>query len=109
MPEQTDNTTTAAPELSVVVPVYNEAENIEALCAALVPVLTAETSSWECLFVDDGSTDGSLEILRRLHARDARLRFLSFSRNFGHQIALTAGLDAARGQAILSMDADLQH
>lgn len=96
-------------ELSVVVPVYNEAENLEALLKALGPILEAETASWECVFVDDGSTDASLEILRRMRARDPRVRFVSLSRNFGHQVALTAGMDHARGKAVLSMDADLQH
>jgi dolichol-phosphate mannosyltransferase len=97
------------PELSVVIPVFNEAENLDALYGALKPVLDRETPSWELLFVDDGSSDRSLDLLKALHAKEPRVRFLSLSRNFGHQAALTAGLDHARGQAVISMDGDLQH
>ncbi len=97
------------PELSVIVPVYNEADNLEALIARLVPVLTRVAASHEIIFVDDGSSDASMDILRTLHQRDHRCRAVSFSRNFGKEIAIAAGLDHARGKAVVIVDADLQH
>ncbi len=97
------------PELSVVVPVYNEADNLEALVARLVPVLERIATSHEILFIDDGSSDDSMARLRDIHARDPRCRAVSFSRNFGKEIAIAAGLDHARGQAVIIIDADLQH
>ncbi len=96
-------------ELSVVVPVYNEARNLRPLVAALAPVLDAETAGWEVIFVDDGSADDSLQIIREINAADQRFRAVSFSRNFGKEIAIAAGLDHARGRAVAIMDADLQH
>jgi dolichol-phosphate mannosyltransferase len=97
------------PTLSVVLPVYNERETLPALERRLVPVLEAEVGgSFEVLFVDDGSRDGSDQVLDALHARDPRLKVIHFSRNFGHQAALQAGLDAATGAAVILMDADLQ-
>jgi len=93
--------------LSVVSPIYNERGSIEELwrrlTLALVPL-----GDYEIVLVDDGSTDGSWEVLRKIAARDERLRLLKLSRNFGHQVALTAGLDAARGEAVVLIDADLQ-
>ena len=97
------------PELSVIVPVFNEADNLEALVARLVPVLERVVASHEIVFVDDGSSDNSMEKLRALHALDHRCRTVSFSRNFGKEIAIAAGLDHARGQAVVIIDADLQH
>lgn len=102
-------TTQADVELSIVVPVYNEARNLRPLMEALRSVLNRETSSWEVVFVDDGSADDSLAVIRELNAGDARLRAISFSRNFGKEVAIAAGLDHARGQAVAIMDADLQH
>jgi glycosyltransferase involved in cell wall biosynthesis len=96
-------------ELTVVVPVYNEARNLRPLLAALRPVLERETAGFEVIFVDDGSADDSLAVIRAIHAEDARFRAVSFSRNFGKEIAIAAGLDHARGQAVAIMDADLQH
>ncbi|MGL4437956.1 MAG: glycosyltransferase family 2 protein [Bosea sp. (in: a-proteobacteria)] len=96
-------------ELSVVVPVFNEARNLRPLMDALRPVLDAETSGWEIIFVDDGSADDSLAVIRELNAEDKRLRAVSFSRNFGKEIAIAAGLDHTRGRAVAIMDADLQH
>ncbi len=97
------------PTLSVILPVYNECETLPALLARLLPVLEAPCNgSFEVLFVDDGSRDGSAEILDEFHARDPRCKALHFSRNFGHQAALQAGLDAASGRAVVLMDADLQ-
>jgi polyisoprenyl-phosphate glycosyltransferase len=102
-------TSLGTPELSVIVPVFNEAENLDALVARLVPVLDRISSSHEIVFVDDGSSDASMERLRAIHARDHRCRAVSFSRNFGKEIAIAAGLDHARGQAVIIIDADLQH
>jgi polyisoprenyl-phosphate glycosyltransferase len=93
--------------LSVVAPVYNERDSVEELWRRLSLAL-ADLGDYEILLVDDGSTDGSWEALRGLAARDERLRLLKLSRNFGHQVALTAGLDAARGDAVVLIDADLQ-
>ena len=95
--------------LSVVVPVFNEADNLAPLLARLVPVLEGETQSFEIVFVDDGSGDASMAEIRRLNAADPRLRAVSLSRNFGKEIAIAAGLDAAQGDAVILMDADLQH
>lgn len=98
-----------APALTVVLPVYNERENLDALVARLLPVATgAVGDAVEIIFVDDGSSDGSGQMLDALHARDPRLKAIHFSRNFGHQAALQAGLDAASGAAVVLMDADLQ-
>ncbi|MDB5596733.1 MAG: putative enzyme [Hyphomicrobiales bacterium] len=100
---------TDRPELSVVVPVFNESENLEPLVASLVPILERSVSSYEIVFIDDGSSDETLSVLRDLHGRDPRYRAVSFSRNFGKEIAIAAGLDHARGRAVVIMDADLQH
>ena len=95
--------------LSVVIPVFNEAENIEPLLLRLLPVLERSVPSFEVLFVDDGSVDGTLAALRKAHTADPRIHALSFSRNFGKEIAIAAGLDFASGAAVVIMDADLQH
>lgn len=103
------NNHSSAPTLSVVVPAYNEEEGLEAFYNALVPHLESLGCSWELVFVNDGSRDGSLKVLRRLHQNDPRVRVVSFSRNFGHQLAITAGMQHALGHAVVVMDADLQH
>jgi dolichol-phosphate mannosyltransferase len=93
-----------------VVPAWNEAPNLPEFCTRVGRVLEQERDlRYELIIVDDGSTDTTLDVLRRLRAGDKRIRFFSLSRNFGHQAALTAGLDRARGDAIIFMDADLQH
>jgi glycosyltransferase involved in cell wall biosynthesis len=101
--------TDSAPQLSVVAPLYNEARNLRPLVARLVPVLEELGLSFEIVFVDDGSQDETLDAVRALCAADPRLSALSFSRNFGKEIAIAAGLDHARGAAVILMDADLQH
>lgn len=94
----------------VVTPCYNEADVVDLFYDQLKPVLRSVGGlQHRILFVDDGSRDGTLERLNALAARDPAVRVYSLSRNFGHQIALTAGLDAARGDAVILMDSDLQH
>ena len=96
-------------EVSVVIPVLNEASNIPEMCRRLCSVLESCTTSYEIVFVAGGSTDGSEETILREHRADPRVKLLWLSRNFGHQEALCAGLDAASGDAVLTMDGDLQH
>ncbi len=93
---------------SVVAPIFNELENIPELYRRVRDVMTATGETWELVLVDDGSTDGSTERIRALAKEDNRVRPVIFARNFGHQIAITAGWDYARGQAIIIIDADLQ-
>jgi dolichol-phosphate mannosyltransferase len=97
------------PIISVILPVYNESETLELLAARLGPILEESTGgSFEVIFVNDGSRDGSDQIVDSFHARDPRFKAIHFSRNFGHQAALQAGLDEAMGDAVILMDADLQ-
>jgi glycosyltransferase involved in cell wall biosynthesis len=98
----------AVPELSVIVPVFNESDNLRPLVARLVPALAC-LESFEIIFVDDGSSDDTVARLRALNAEEPRLRAISFSRNFGKEVAIAAGVDAARGRSAVIMDADLQH
>lgn len=97
------------PVLSIVIPAYNEMECLDTVHDRLSEVLSKIGETYEILFVDDGSQDGTFEAIRRLSQKDARVRGLRFSRNFGHQAALSAGLENARGAAVVTMDADLQH
>jgi glycosyltransferase involved in cell wall biosynthesis len=94
--------------LSIIIPVYNEAESLPALVARLRPIVRGMDCDYELIFVNDGSTDDTSCILGELSAVDHRVKVLSFSRNFGHQTAITAGLDFANGDATVVMDADLQ-
>src|SRR5262245_16128270 len=94
--------------LSVVLPLYNEAGNLEQLYTRLAATLDRIACDYELIFVNDGSTDSSQEILERLADQDRRVKYVALSRNFGHEIASTAGLDAADGDAVVLMDADLQ-
>jgi glycosyltransferase involved in cell wall biosynthesis len=96
------------PEVSVVIPVYNEVENIPVLYERLVGVLDDAKLDFEIVFVDDGSTDNSGESLNEIGRSDKRVIVVELARNFGHQVAITAGLDYARGRAVGVMDADLQ-
>ncbi len=98
----------AQPVFSIVGPVYNEEALLEEFCQRMIEVLESLGEPFELVLVNDGSRDRSPEILRRLHARDQRVKVINFSRNFGLQAALTAGLDYAGGQAIIVMDTDLQ-
>jgi polyisoprenyl-phosphate glycosyltransferase len=93
---------------SIVAPIYNEAANIPVLYRRICEVMDSTGEDWELLLVNDGSTDHSADIIQQLAGQDARVRPVIFARNFGHQIAVTAGLDYSRGQAVVIIDADLQ-
>jgi dolichol-phosphate mannosyltransferase len=93
---------------SIVLPVHNEAGNVREIHARLVKVLGELGGRYEIVFVDDGSTDASLEEIEGLAAADPHVKYVSFSRNFGHEAASTAGLDRAAGDAVILMDADMQ-
>ncbi|HXF84902.1 MAG TPA: glycosyltransferase family 2 protein [Anaerolineales bacterium] len=93
---------------SIVAPIYNEYENIPELYRRVKEVMTSTGEPWELLLVDDGSTDGSTELIRELAKQDEHVRPVIFARNFGHQLAVTAGLDYSRGDAVVIIDADLQ-
>lgn len=99
------------PTLTVVIPIFNEEEVIPELARRLrevIGVWERQIDSWEVVFVNDGSRDQSLSRLKDLAAAEPRFKVISFSRNFGHQMAITAGLDRAEGDAVVIMDADLQ-
>lgn len=96
------------PVFSFIVPVFNEEETLGETCRRLTSVLDGLKSEGEIILVDDGSRDRSLEMMRDLHRRDPRVCYVSLARNFGHQIAVTAGLRFAQGEAVVVLDADLQ-
>jgi glycosyltransferase involved in cell wall biosynthesis len=96
------------PTLSLVVPVFNEQEILPAFYERATATLRGCCSAYEIIFVDDGSTDGSFDALQRLAAADAHVRVVSFSRNFGHQTAVTAGMNYSSGAAVVVIDGDLQ-
>jgi polyisoprenyl-phosphate glycosyltransferase len=97
-----------APRLSIVAPVFNERESLPEFYRRLRAVMEGIGEPWELILVDDGSTDGSDQTMAELARGDRRVQPLLFARNFGHQIAVTAGLDNARGEAVIIIDADLQ-
>jgi len=99
----------ARPELSIFLPVYNEEENLLPLHANLAHALEELGRSYEILYIDDGSTDGSLARLRELALLDKRVRVIAFRRNYGQTAAMSAGIDHARGDILIPMDADLQN
>jgi len=99
----------AAPTLSIVAPAYNEERNLPAFLAALVPVLEGIGEPFEIIFIDDGSRDGTLGMLAAASAQDPRIKVVGLARNFGKDIALSAGLAHATGQAVIPIDCDLQH
>lgn len=94
--------------LSIVIPIFNEEENLPELRRRLVPVLETLNEPWEVIFVNDGSRDRSLDLLLQFHGEDPRLKLISLSRNFGHQPAITAGIHHASGRCAILLDADLQ-
>lgn len=97
-----------SPKISIIAPIFNEAENIPELYRRISEVLDSTGELWEIVMIDDGSTDGSTELIREYRDRDPRVVPVIFARNFGHQIAVTAGLDYARGDAVVIIDSDLQ-
>ncbi|HEX7078107.1 MAG TPA: glycosyltransferase family 2 protein [Candidatus Eisenbacteria bacterium] len=99
----------AATKVSVVVPLYNEEENVEELHARIVSALDRSGHPYEILFVDDGSRDGTVRILRDIAARDRRVRVIKLRRNYGQTPSMRAGIDAATGDVIVTMDGDLQN
>ena len=101
--------TGATVDLSVVLPVYNEADNLPILWEELVAVLPGVASAAEVIFVDDGSTDGSADVVEGLAKTDSRIRFIRFETNAGLSAAFYAGFQAARGRIVVSMDSDLQN
>jgi glycosyltransferase involved in cell wall biosynthesis len=101
----------ARPELSLIIPIFNEEAVIPELHRRLLEVMTRlekHVRSWEIVFVDDGSKDKSLAMLKAMSANEPRFKVVAFARNFGHQLAITAGLDRAEGDAVVIIDADLQ-
>lgn len=96
------------PLLSIVAPVYNEEGNLPIFYERVSRVLDSIDPNWEIIFVNDGSRDTSLDIMQNLHHQDGRVKVLNFARNFGHQVAVTAGIDFARGDAVILIDTDLQ-
>ena len=96
------------PKYSIIAPIYNEADNIPILYKRIQEVMDQTRETWELIMVDDGSQDGSTDLIRDLSMNDSRIRPVIFARNFGHQIAVTAGLDYSRGDAVVVIDADLQ-
>jgi dolichol-phosphate mannosyltransferase len=100
--------TDAAPQISVVLPAHNEEGNVAAMAQRLSAIL-GSLGTYEIVFVDDRSTDGTLAAIRALAKADRRIRYVSFVRNFGHQVALRAGLRHARGTAVILMDCDFEH
>jgi undecaprenyl-phosphate 4-deoxy-4-formamido-L-arabinose transferase len=98
-----------APDISIVVTLYNEAASVDELYRRAVAALDPGPRTFELLFVDDGSTDGTFAALERLHAADPRVRAVRFKRNFGQHPAMHAGLSRARGDVVVTMDGDLQN
>ncbi len=95
--------------ISVIVPVYNEEKNVPLFYEKVLPVLNSLTYDWELLFVNDGSCDKSIVELEKLEKNDSRVRVIDFSRNFGKEMAMTAGINFCHGVACIILDADLQH
>jgi len=106
--EQTVDEETARPIYSIVAPVFNEEETVPHFYQRVVSVMEQLGESFELVLINDGSQDGSYAVMKQLHQQDPRVRVVDFSRNFGHQIAISAGLDHARGDAVVIIDSDLQ-
>ncbi len=94
---------------SVVIPVFNEEENLELLHTRLTKVMRDLGENYEVIFVDDGSTDGSFQVLKRLRQEDNNVKVIRFTKNFGQHPAVTAGFDFAQGEVVITLDADLQN
>jgi glycosyltransferase involved in cell wall biosynthesis len=96
------------PIISIIAPIFNEEQTLPELYRRVSEVMNSTGETWELLLIDDGSTDGSTEMIRQLAQKDHHIRPVIFARNFGHQLAVTAGLDYARGKSVVIIDADLQ-
>jgi len=96
-------------DVSVVIPVFNERENLRPLHVELTEAMARLGRRYEVIYVDDGSVDGTRDVLRRIHAEDPHVRVLAFRRNFGQTAALAAGFRHARGEIIVTLDGDLQN
>lgn len=96
-------------KISILVPCYNEEQVLPLFLQAVKPIVADDRYTWEIVLVDDGSTDGTLALMQQAHAEDNRIQYLELSRNFGKESALLAGLDYIQGDAVVIMDADLQH
>lgn len=107
VPEKNTEKSGSVPEFSVVIPIYNEEETIPDLYRRLTAVME-KLGTYEIIMVDDGSTDSSWQLIKEIHETDSRVKGVSLSRNFGHHIAITAGLDSSSGKAVILMDGDLQ-
>lgn len=106
--QDSEQTTSTAPTISVIVPIYNEEQVIPELYRRLTRVMDDIGEPWEMVCINDGSQDRSAQLLLELHLADPRIKLVNFSRNFGHQIAITAGMDYVQGEAVVIIDADLQ-
>ena len=111
--EQNQQPVTSSPpiyrDLSLVIPMYNEVENLRLLCEEITTALAPLDLDYEVIFVDDGSSDGSFALLKQLHEEDARIEVIRFRRNYGQTAGFAAGFSAARGEIIITMDADRQN
>lgn len=103
------NTENRGVDISIVIPVFNESDSLKLLCSKLQPVLDNMNKSYEIILVDDGSSDNSFGVLNSLHELDERIQAIRFRRNFGQSAAFSAGFDFARGDIIITMDADFQN
>jgi glycosyltransferase involved in cell wall biosynthesis len=109
VPRTADGDGGEMPDISVFLPVFNEEPNLRPLHAKMTDALAALGRTAEIIYVDDGSSDGSLEVLREIAAQDSRVRVIALRRNYGQTAAMSAGIDAARGRVLIPMDADLQN
>jgi glycosyltransferase involved in cell wall biosynthesis len=96
------------PVYTIIAPIFNERENLPELIRRVSEVMDSTQETWELILIDDGSRDGSTDMIRKVASEDPRVRPVIFARNFGHQIAVTAGLDYSRGKAVIIIDSDLQ-
>jgi polyisoprenyl-phosphate glycosyltransferase len=96
------------PVYSIVAPIFDEAKSLDEFYERVRKTMDALGESWELVLINDGSRDNSLEKMREIHEKDPRVHLIDFARNFGHQIAVSAGMDYARGDAVVIIDSDLQ-
>ena len=99
---------TKKPVFTIIAPIFNEIDNLPVLHTRITEVMEQSGGTWELVLIDDGSTDGSTELIKSMAQRDTHVRPVIFARNFGHQIAVTAGMEYSRGDAVVIIDSDLQ-